>query len=118
MRLFLFLTRQFKREFGWSVTGILVLKILVPRTNIFSGKLVRPDHLFREKWSALGKSVPLESQPLVGSWQRILLLILLLDKVSTIALVSRARPSRKGEGLARETSVHSYIYSLAIIYKF
>ena len=40
-----------------SVTGILVRGILVRGTKIFSGKLVRPDRFFPEKWSASGKLV-------------------------------------------------------------
>ena len=40
-----------------TVTGILVLKILVPRTKIFSGKLVPPDQNFQENWSASGNLV-------------------------------------------------------------
>ena len=46
-----------------SVTGILVRGILVRGTKIFSGKLVRPDRFFREKWSASGKLVRIMVRP-------------------------------------------------------
>ena len=46
-----------------SVTGILVREILVRGTKIFSGKLVRPDRFFREKWSASGKLVRIMVRP-------------------------------------------------------
>ena len=39
------------------VTGILVLKILVPRTKIFGGELVPLDQNFRKNWSASGNLV-------------------------------------------------------------
>ena len=45
------------------VTGILVRGILVRGTKIFSGKLVRPDRFFREKWSASGKLVRIMVRP-------------------------------------------------------
>ena len=46
-----------------TVTGILVREILVRGTKIFSGKLVRPDRFFREKWSASGKLVRIMVRP-------------------------------------------------------
>ena len=49
-----------------SVTGILVREILVRGTKIFSGKLVRPDRFFREKWSASGKLVRTMVRPRGG----------------------------------------------------
>ena len=42
---------------GEPVTGILVLKILVPQTKNFSGKMVPQDPFFRYKWSAPGNLV-------------------------------------------------------------
>ena len=60
-------TREgFEFEFcpvGGSVTGIWVREILVRGTKIFSGKLVRPDRFFREKWSASGKLVRIMVRP-------------------------------------------------------
>ncbi len=41
----------------WPVTGILVLKILIPRTKIFNGKSVPKTNFFRGKWSASGEMV-------------------------------------------------------------
>ena len=50
-------------DYAGPVTGILVREILVRGTKIFSGKLVRPDRFFREKWSASGKLVRIMVRP-------------------------------------------------------